>query len=154
MTAFHDSVDLSTCPWPEAVKEAFREQKNNACVGSVLAAEDDRCRVWHLRLPPGGKLPFHTHVLNYFWTCLSGGRARSHVALDGGFEITEFDLVPGSTKFEYYLEGRFKIHDLENTGSIDLVFVTVEFLDSANAPLPIPSSVRMARHDGSMQPAY
>jgi hypothetical protein len=49
--------------------------------------------------------------------------------------------------------GTFKIHDLENTGDIDLVFVTVEFLDSGNAPLEIPSSVRMNQHDGALHAA-
>ena len=29
------------------------------------------------------------------------------------------------------------IHDLENIGSEDIVFTTVEFLDSANEPLPL-----------------
>ena len=29
------------------------------------------------------------------------------------------------------------IHDLENTGTNTLSFVTVEFLDSANPPLPL-----------------
>jgi hypothetical protein len=29
------------------------------------------------------------------------------------------------------------IHDLENIGEADIVFTTVEFLDSANDPLPL-----------------
>ena len=34
------------------------------------------------------------------------------------------------------------IHDLENTGTADIVFTTVEFLDSANAPLPLADTAR------------
>jgi hypothetical protein len=34
------------------------------------------------------------------------------------------------------------IHDLSNAGTADIVFTTVEFLQSANAPLPLPDSVR------------
>ena len=34
------------------------------------------------------------------------------------------------------------IHDLENIGDTVLAYTTVEFLDSANAPLPIPDSAR------------
>jgi hypothetical protein len=34
------------------------------------------------------------------------------------------------------------IHDLVNAGTADIVFTTVEFLDSANAPLPIPDGAR------------
>jgi mannose-6-phosphate isomerase-like protein (cupin superfamily) len=153
MSDFQSSIDLSLCPWPEPIKENFRRQEGNACVGTVLAAESERARVWHLSLPPGGRLPFHTHVLDYFWTCVSGGRARSHVAIDGRFEIADFDLKAGSTKFENFAAGAFKIHDLENTGDIDLVFVTVEFLQSSNRPLPIPETVRMTRHEGALQPA-
>jgi hypothetical protein len=33
------------------------------------------------------------------------------------------------------------IHDLENIGDTDMVFTTVEFLDSANAPLDLPADV-------------
>jgi beta-alanine degradation protein BauB len=35
------------------------------------------------------------------------------------------------------------VHDLENIGTSELHFITVEFLDSANKPLPVPDSVRM-----------
>jgi hypothetical protein len=36
------------------------------------------------------------------------------------------------------------VHDLENIGHTELVFTTVEFLDSANAPLELPANVRVA----------
>jgi hypothetical protein len=36
------------------------------------------------------------------------------------------------------------VHDLENIGDKELVFMTVEFLASANKPLPIPQEVRNA----------
>ena len=143
MTDLQDQVDLSQCPWPEWVKQDFRNQKGNGCVGQVLAAESERARVWHLKVPPGERIPFHTHVLDYFWTCVSGGRAKSHVTLNKTFEVAEWSLKPGSTRFENYPAGTFKIHDLQNTGDKDLVFVTVEFLDSGNKPLEIPASVRM-----------
>ena len=35
-----------------------------------------------------------------------------------------------------------KAMDRVSTRSTDLIFVTVEFLDSANKPLPVPQSVR------------
>ena len=34
------------------------------------------------------------------------------------------------------------IHDLVNAGNADIVFTTVEFLDSANEPLPLPVASR------------
>ncbi len=151
MDEYYNRVDLSQCPWRGWVKDEFVNQRGNVCVGQVLAAESERARVWHLRLPPGQRIPFHTHVLDYFWTCLSGGSAKSHVALPGKFEMTEFDLKPGSTRFENFPARTFKTHDLENIGNIELVFVTVEFLQSANAPLPTPDAVRRAADDYALR---
>jgi hypothetical protein len=34
--------------------------------------------------------------------------------------------------------GESMIHDLENTGDAELIFTTVEYLDSPNDPLPLP----------------
>jgi len=34
------------------------------------------------------------------------------------------------------------VHDLENLGDQDMVFMTVEFKDSANKPMPLPAGVR------------
>ena len=35
------------------------------------------------------------------------------------------------------------LHSVENIGDTDLLFTTVEFLQSANAPLPVPDGVRL-----------
>ena len=54
----------------------------------------------------------------------------------------EKSYFAGETQHESYGPGESKIHDLENTGDSELVFVTVEFLESANAALPVPGEVR------------
>jgi hypothetical protein len=36
------------------------------------------------------------------------------------------------------------VHDLENIGDKDMIFMTVEFLDSANKPMALPARVRPA----------
>jgi hypothetical protein len=36
------------------------------------------------------------------------------------------------------------VHDLENLGDKEMVFMTIEFLNSANKPLPVPDKVRAA----------
>ena len=60
--------------------ELEREAKNpNPCVGSTLLSENERTRVWIIRLAPSERIGFHRHVLDYFWTSVSGGRARQHV---------------------------------------------------------------------------
>jgi beta-alanine degradation protein BauB len=48
----------------------------------------------------------------------------------------------GDTQHMKFGAGEFMVHDLDNIGDTELVFTTVEFLQSANKPLPVPDSVR------------
>ena len=130
-------------PWPAEIAAEFeREAKApNPCVGSTLLSENERARVWIIRLQPGERIGFHRHVLDYFWTAVSGGRGRQHVH-DG--TTVEYTYQPGETRHETYGPGEFKVHDLENLGDKEMVFMTVEFLNSANKPLPLPDHVRAA----------
>src|SRR3979490_863707 len=77
-----ESSDRSA--WPaELAAEFEREKKNpNPCVGNALVSETDRVRVWTIRLKPGERFGFHRHVLDYFWTSVTGGRGRQHL-MDG-----------------------------------------------------------------------
>jgi quercetin dioxygenase-like cupin family protein len=125
---------------PELVAEFEREAKNpNPCVGSEFVSESERVRVWIIRLQPGERIGFHRHVLDYFWTSVTGGRGRQHVH-DG--TTTEYDYAPGETRHETYGPGEFKVHDLENLGDKEMVFMTIEFLHSANKPMQLPAEVR------------
>ena len=137
-TAHKDTSD-----WSAALKQEFeREAKsNNGCVGNQLVSETDTVRVWTIRLKPGERFGFHRHVLNYFWTSVSGGRGRQHL-MDG--TTVEFTYQPGETRHETYAAGEYKVHDLENIGDKEMVFMTVEFLDSANKPLAVPQAARLA----------
>ena len=83
---------------------------------------------------------FHRHVLDYFWSVLTSGRARAH--MDDGSTV-EHTYTAGETRHETHAGGHFKVHDLENIGDSELIFCTVEFLDSANKPLPVPDKVRL-----------
>jgi quercetin dioxygenase-like cupin family protein len=127
--------------WPADIAAEFeRESKNpNPCVGSTLLSENERTRVWIIRLAPGERIGFHRHVLDYFWTSVSGGRGRQHVH-DGN--TVEYTYQPGETRHESYGKGEFKVHDLENLGDREMVFMTVEFKDSANKPMALPAGVR------------
>jgi len=91
-------------------------------------------RVWEIRLKPSERIGFHRHVLDYFWTAVTPGKARSYQQ-DGS--VVETVYAAGQTCHLTYGPGEFKIHDLENIGDSELIFTTVEFLDSANAPLPL-----------------
>jgi hypothetical protein len=78
-------------------------------------------------------------VLNYFWSAATSGRGRQHFN-DG--ETREYTYSAGETRHETYGPGEYKVHDLENIGDTDLIFVTVEFLESANKPLVVRQSTR------------
>jgi beta-alanine degradation protein BauB len=129
--------------WPAALQEEFAAEAchPNGCVGSELVSETGKVRVWTIRLSPGQRFGFHRHVLNYFWTAITPCRGRQHL-MDGS--TVEYTYAPGETRHESYGPGEFKVHDLENIGDGDMVFMTVEFLDSANVPLALPEGIRAA----------
>jgi len=129
--------------WTPALKAEFAQEaaKPNGCVGSDLLSETEKTRVWMIRLAPGERIGFHRHVLNYFWTSVNGGRGRQHL-MDG--TTIEYSYFPGETRHETYGAGEFKVHDLENLGDQDMIFMTVESIEgSANKPLPVPETVRL-----------
>lgn len=128
--------------WPAQIRAEFaHEAKNpNPCVGHQLISETDKVRVWRIELKPGERVGFHRHVLDYFWSAATAGRGRQHFN-DG--ETREYSYAAGETRHETYAAGEYKVHDLENIGDTTLIFVTVEFLNSANKPMPVPQSVRI-----------
>jgi beta-alanine degradation protein BauB len=137
------SVHADKSAWTPALIAEFERERasNNPCVGNMLVSESKRVRVWMIKLAPGERFGFHRHVLDYFWTCVTGGRGRQHVH-DGS--TVEYSYAPGETRHETYGPGEFKVHDLENIGDKEMVFMTIEFLNSANQPLVLPDRVRAA----------
>jgi quercetin dioxygenase-like cupin family protein len=129
--------------WSPALRQEFlrESERPNGCVGSELLSETDKFRVWTIRLKPGERIGFHRHVLNYFWTSVTGGHGRQHL-MDG--TTIEYSYYPGETRHETYGPGEFKVHDLENLGDHDMIFMTVESIEgSANKPLSVPDTVRL-----------
>jgi hypothetical protein len=65
---------------------------------------------------------------------VNAGRSRQHT-----FDGTTRDVTyqAGETRHFHFGPGEYLLHDIENIGDTDLVFTTVEHLDSANAPLPV-----------------
>jgi hypothetical protein len=124
--------------WSPELLEELKTAHSNGRVGTRLLSECDVARIWEIRLKPGQRLSFHRHVLNYFWTVLTAGVAHSRTA-DGSTK--EIEYYPGDTKNLRYSKGEGMTHDLENVGTKDLLFITVEFLDSKNSPLPLPSGL-------------
>ncbi len=134
-----DLDDESVSEWPEALRLELGTHASNPLVGTRLLLEDERARVWEIRLAPGERLAFHRHVLDYFWTCVSGGEAISR---DGAGRVKRRRYGVAETQALRFGEGESMIHDLVNAGTEDLVFTTVEFVDSANRPLPLSPGPR------------
>jgi len=136
-----DRAEMSA--WPPAIAAEFERERasNNPCVGNKLLSENERVRIWMIRLAPGERFGFHRHVLDYFWTCVTGGRGLQHVK---GGKTVEYTYQPGETRHESYAAGEDKVHDLTNIGDKEMIFMTVEFLDSPNKPLELPAKVGAA----------
>lgn len=134
LDAAKQSPDAADPHWSEDLIRELQGARANGRVGSRLVDETDTYRIWLIEMAPGERLPFHTHVMNYFWTATSAGRALSRYA-DG--KVVEMDYTPGLTRHMSFAEGESMTHDLENTGDTVLCFVTVEDKRSPNAPLPL-----------------
>ena len=77
-------------------------------------------------------------MLDYFWTAINPGRSRQHT-----FDGTTRDVAyqAGETRHFHFGPGEYLLHDIENIGDTELVFTTVEHLDSDNAPLTVDSAM-------------
>lgn len=127
-----ETGDFDGPHWTGALRQELAGAGTNGRVGSRIVSESERVRVWLIEMQPGERLPFHTHVLDYFWTTTAPGRARSRYS-DG--RVAEMDYALGDTRHFHFEAGDSMTHDLENIGDTVLCFTTVEFFDSANAPL-------------------
>jgi hypothetical protein len=97
----------------------------NRAVGTALRYEDDRIRVWEVRLDPGERCPFHAHATPYFWTCVDAGVGRQR-SPDGTVIVRRYAV--GDTLLSDHAPQAPMLHDLENVGDTVLRFVTVELL--------------------------
>jgi hypothetical protein len=97
----------------------------NRAVGTKLLLENERVRVWEIRLEPGERAPFHWHTTPYFFVCVEAGRSRSR--FPNGFYLDD-DSEVGDTVFLDLSSDEPHVHDLENIGSTTLRFTTVELL--------------------------
>lgn len=133
-----DSAQLLQNPaldsWDPVLRAELAAAFDNGCVGNRLVSQSDRVRVWSIALKPGERLGFHKHVLDYFWTAVTAGRGRAHFHTGS---VSEVEYKAGDTKHMSFDHGQFMIHDLENIGDSDLLFTTVEFLDSSNRALAV-----------------
>ncbi|GIU93122.1 MAG: hypothetical protein KatS3mg011_2028 [Acidimicrobiia bacterium] len=110
---------------PADFAEELAVAHTNLAVGTTLWFENDRVRVWEVRLEPGERGPFHAHTRDYFWTVVDPGIGLQRFA-DGTYVVREYRL--GETKFLEHSPDAPLVHDLENVGDTLLRFVTVELM--------------------------
>ena len=125
--------------WSPELRDELESHTANPLVGTRLLLENERTRIWEIRLAPGERLAFHRYVLDYFWTCVSEGEAVSHDG-EGNTKGRRFEV--SEARALSFAEGDSMIHDRVNAGGEDIVFTTVEFLDSANRALPLSDPPR------------
>lgn len=121
--------------WPDAIRADLAANAGNPRVGTRLLSADESARVWEVRLGPGARIGFHRHVLDYVWVAATPGAFVSRQA-DG--TVVAMSVEAGRTSHSTYGPGEFEVHNLENVGTTELVFTTVEFVRSANPPPPLP----------------
>ena len=98
----------------------------NFDVGTKLWFENPSIRVWEVRLKPGERGPFHAHTHRYFWTVVQGGIGRQR-SQDGSMITREYSA--GDTNYSEHSPQDPWLHDFENFGESDMLFITVELLD-------------------------
>jgi mannose-6-phosphate isomerase-like protein (cupin superfamily) len=111
---------------PAEFADELAAAPRNLDVGTRLWFENDRIRVWEVRLQPGERGSFHAHTRRYFWTVVDGGTGRQRYA-DGTVITREYHV--GDTNYSEHTSDDPMIHDFENVGDAPIRFTTVELLD-------------------------
>jgi hypothetical protein len=62
--------------WTTDLRSEFDAHAYDGHVGSRLLSQNERVRVWEIRLAPGDRFHAHRHVLDYFWTAVIAGTSR------------------------------------------------------------------------------
>jgi beta-alanine degradation protein BauB len=97
-------------------------------VGTSVLFENDRVRVWELRLAPGERSAIHRHELDYVLVQVSGGKIAAEPEPDTESEYNtyiEADVQPGEAIFV----GRGGIETAVNKGTGDYLEIIVELKD-------------------------
>jgi hypothetical protein len=110
---------------PAEFEDELTAAAGNLDVGTRLWFQNERIKVWEIRLAPGERGPFHAHTRRYFWTVVEAGMGRQR-SPDGTFTVRRYEV--GDTQYLENSPVDPMIHDLENVGDSTLRFVTVELL--------------------------
>jgi beta-alanine degradation protein BauB len=114
--------------------------QENGCVGRHIVLENLRLRVWRTRLRPSERLAFHKHTLDHLWIAQDDCNLIS-ISPDGKTE--QVVLKKGEVTFRRVAPQQSIVRTVLNEGLTEATIIIVEFLDSANDPLPVPEHVRL-----------
>jgi mannose-6-phosphate isomerase-like protein (cupin superfamily) len=107
------------------IEDDVAQGATNYDVGTGQLGENDRVKVWEIKIGPGERCAFHCHRTSYYWVAHTDGIARVTFT-DGTFE--DYPHRAGEVTFIEVPSGEHLIHDLTNVGETELVFTTVELL--------------------------
>lgn len=99
-------------------------------VGTKLVLEDERVRVWVLRLGPGEESPVHRHELDHLLVQVAGDRIAviPEPDTEGPFaEELAADVIPGAV----VAVRRGGVERARNVGEADYLEIIVELKDPA-----------------------
>jgi mannose-6-phosphate isomerase-like protein (cupin superfamily) len=111
----------------QQVPDDVAQGETNYEVGTALLGENDRVKVWEIKLDAGERCAFHCHRTSYYWISHVDGVARVGFT-DGTSE--DYPHKAGEVTYIEVEPGARLIHDLTNVGSTPLSFTTVELLQS------------------------
>ncbi|HXY94180.1 MAG TPA: cupin [Acidimicrobiia bacterium] len=97
-------------------------------IGTEVVFENDRVRIWEMRLEPGESSAVHRHDLDYMLVLLDGDKIAAEPEPDtqGAFdEYLEADVVPGSV---VYIE-RGGVETAKNVGQLPYREIIIELKD-------------------------
>jgi len=97
-------------------------------VGTGVLFENDRVRIWELRLGPGEKSDVHQHELDHILVLVSGDRIAVEPEPDTGGPYKQFleaEVMPGAAVYV----PRGGIETAVNTGAEPYVEIIIELKD-------------------------
>ena len=99
-------------------------------VGTKLLFENDRIRVWEMRLEPGQSCELHQHVNDYVFVNLT--RAQVEL-LERGNEPLSRSLDEGFVQYTVVGRDGQPAHVLRNAGASELRQILIEFIGKSVA---------------------
>ena len=99
-------------------------------IASKVLMENDRVRIWEMRLPPGAESDLHKHELDYVMIQIAGDKMAARFEPDSGGEwagegYVEGEIAPGNVIYAK----RGGIETAVNVGNEEFYEIVVELKD-------------------------